>query len=110
MESADAGCGGRLALNPALTVLAQEGTALEWGGGGDEVSGGDDGTGSPSTSLMSLARRGPCWSGEGEEERWNSGVVASSKPARLPGPLPKQRRKGSGRGRGGEVLLTLIAR
>jgi hypothetical protein len=51
MESADAGCGGRLDLNPALTALAQEGAALEWGGGGDEVTGGGDGTGSPSTLL-----------------------------------------------------------
>jgi hypothetical protein len=36
-SAAVAGCGGWLALNPSPTALAQNGTELEWGGGGDEV-------------------------------------------------------------------------
>jgi hypothetical protein len=39
MLSAFAGCGGRLALNPPLTVLAQEGSMLEWLERGREVVG-----------------------------------------------------------------------
>ncbi len=36
-SAAVAGSGGRLALNPSPTALAQNGTELEWGGEGDEA-------------------------------------------------------------------------